>query len=90
MKEQKGIKRVVSLLADDEVAEFYPGFSVDATMQEAFGPTGYVRKSLAQPDSHAVISAAFKSAREAGDPIVIHCSAGETRASLGWYGCNKK
>lgn len=83
MKEEKGIKRVLSLLGDDEAAEFYPDMSIDDTMRQAFGPAAYARTSVFKPDALAVISAALKAARDAGDAIVIHCSGGEGRASLG-------
>lgn len=79
---QKGIKRVLSLLGDDEKC-YYKDVDIDVAMVEEFGEGNYTRTSVFTPDSREIMSGAMKTARQAGDAIVIHCSGGEGRAGLG-------
>lgn len=81
MKAQ-GVQRVLSLLGDDEKAEFYPTFDIDSIMGAEFGSGHYVRTSVIKPHSREKISAALRAAREAHETIVIHCSGGTGRAAL--------
>lgn len=81
MKAQ-GIKRVLSLLGDDEVREFFPWQNIDTDMENAFGKGNYHRTSLYAPNARSVIFDAFSGAKESGDTIVMHCSGGEGRAAL--------
>lgn len=79
MKE-KGIKRVLSLLGNDE-KEYYK-VDIDAAMIAEFGDPNYTRTSVFSPDARELMSAALRAAREAGETIVMHCSGGEGRAAL--------
>lgn len=76
----KGIKRVLSLLGDDE--KTYYKVDIDAAMIAEFGAANYTRISVFSPDARDVLSGALNTAREAGDTIVMHCSGGEGRAAL--------
>lgn len=79
----QGIKRVLSLLGDDEKTEFYPGVDIDAAMTAEFGQQNYTRTSVFKPESRQLMSTALLAAKEANEAIVIHCSGGEGRAALG-------
>lgn len=81
MKSQ-GIKRVLSLLGDDEKADFYPDFDIDSVMASEFGLDNYTRTSVFKQDSREKTSAALRAAREAGDAIVMHCSGGAGRGAM--------
>lgn len=78
----KGVKRVLSLLGDDE-KDYYKDLDIDAVMREEFGEENYTRTSVFSPNAKEVMSAAMSAAREAGDAIVMHCSGGGGRAALG-------
>lgn len=80
MKEQ-GVQRVLSLLGDDEKAFF--ATDIDAAMAEHFGSGKYARTSVFSADAKQVMANAIKAARESDEKIVIHCSGGEGRATLG-------
>lgn len=80
MKSQ-GIKRVLSLLSDDEKADFYPDLDIDSVMTSEFGRGNYTRTSVFKPESREKTSAALRAAREAGESIVMHCSGGGGRAT---------
>lgn len=77
-----GVKRVLSLLGDDEIVEFFPGFSIDDVMTEAFGQGMYTRTSVFVPTARSTMSEALGAAKVSGETIVMHCSGGEGRASL--------
>lgn len=77
-----GIKRVLSLLGDDEVVEFNPGLDIDAIMTDEFGKDCYTRTSVFVPTARATMSAALETAKMSGEPIAMHCSGGEGRAAL--------
>lgn len=76
----KDIKRVLSLLGDDE-KEYY-GVDIDDAMIAEFGAGNYKRTSVFSPEARDIISKALRAAREAGQNIVMHCSGGEGRAAL--------
>lgn len=78
----KGIKRVLSLLGDDEASDYYSGVDIDAIMREAFGDDKYTRTSVFADNGYHVMSKALADARASGDTIVMHCSGGEGRAAL--------
>lgn len=78
----KGIKRVLSLLGDDEAEEYYPGINIDQLMTEAFGSDNYTRTSVFVPTARTTMSDALAAAKIASEPIVMHCSGGEGRAAL--------
>lgn len=78
----KGVKRVLSLLGDDEVEEYYPEQNIDKVMSEAYGEENYTRTSVFASNSRSVMSDALAKAKASGDSIVMHCSGGEGRAAL--------
>lgn len=78
----KGIRRVLSLLGDDEKVDFFPSLDLDAEMTAAFGPECYTRTSVFTPGAHSVMSGALAAAKAANEPIVMHCAGGEGRAGL--------
>lgn len=78
----KGINRVLSLLGDDEVSDYYPGLDLDEMMSAAFGQGNYMRTSVFAENSYDDICRAIASALESGDAIVMHCSGGEGRAAI--------
>lgn len=78
-----GITHVLSLLGDDEKADFYDGFDVDEEMNSFFGGENYTRTSVFVPGAIDVMRAALERARKAQETIVIHCSGGAGRAALG-------
>lgn len=80
--QSKGIKRVLSLLGDDEVTDYYPNIDLDQTMRSSFGDNQYTRISVFASNAYDVMSRAISDAKESGDPIVMHCSGGEGRAAL--------
>ena len=71
----RGVRRVLSLLGDDEIA--WHGGDLDAAMRRDF--SRYDRTSVFAPGARDVALAAFDAAREAGEPIVMHCSGGRAR-----------
>jgi len=75
-----GVTRVVSLLGDDEVADWYTQ-DLDAVMDAAM--TDYARTSVFADGAKAVLEAAFQRAHDACEAFVVHCSGGTGRASLG-------
>lgn len=78
-----GIKRVLSMLGDDEKEEYYPEFDLDSLMTDAFGEGKYTRTSVFVEGARDTMLAAMHAAKEANETIVIHCSGGEGRAALG-------
>ncbi|KAI0567493.1 Protein-tyrosine phosphatase-like protein [Gracilaria domingensis] len=76
-----GVKRVLSLLGDDE--KDYYKFDIDQEMTTAFGEGKYNRTSVFVSNSRDVIVSALDAAHKAEEPIVIHCSGGEGRAAIG-------
>lgn len=76
-----GIKRVLSLLGEDEKV-FYKDLDIDEVMIAQFGEGNYTRTSVFREGAKQKISAAFAAAREAQEPIVMHCSGGGGRAAL--------
>ncbi|CAN8067085.1 unnamed protein product [Agarophyton chilense] len=77
----RGIKRVLSLLGNDE--KDYFKFDIDQVMTTAFGEGKYTRTSVFAPHSRDVIISALDAALKSQEPIVIHCSGGEGRAAIG-------
>lgn len=78
----KGIKRVLSLLGNDEAEEYFPGQKIDILMTEAFGKENYTRTSVFAPNSHSIMSDTLAAAKSSGESVVMHCSGGEGRATL--------
>ena len=74
----RGVRRVLSLLGDDEIAWY--ASDLDAAMRRDF--SRYDRTSVFAPGARDVALAAFDAAREAGEPIVMHCSGGQGRAGI--------
>ncbi|PXF44081.1 hypothetical protein BWQ96_06162 [Gracilariopsis chorda] len=77
----KGILRVLSFLGDDE--KDYYKCDIDQEMINAFGEGKYTRTSVFAPNSKQVILNAIDAAHKAAEPIVMHCSGGEGRTSIG-------
>ena len=75
------IKRVLSLLGDDEV-QWYAE-DLDAAMREAFGKDRYHRTSVHSEDALSIMHMAFTAAYDSKEKIVVHCSGGSGRAPLG-------
>lgn len=78
----KGVNRVLNLLGDDEVQEYYPGLNIDEMMRASFGQDKYTRTSVFTENAYKEICKAISVARESGDIIVMHCSGGEGRAAI--------
>jgi len=78
----RGIKRVLSLLGDDEKA-YYKDLDIDEVMMAEFGERNYARTSVFKEGARQVMSDALTAAREANETIAIHCSGGSGRAGLG-------
>mmetsp|Transcript_13752 Transcript_13752/g.20763 ORF Transcript_13752/g.20763 Transcript_13752/m.20763 type:complete len:205 (-) Transcript_13752:191-805(-) len=74
-----GIKRVLSLLGDDEVKWY--GFDLEQRMRDEF--SSYTRVPMFQGDAKTALESAVTAAREAKEPIVLHCSGGGGRCGLG-------
>lgn len=79
----QGIKRVLSLLGDDEKVDYFPDMDIDAVMTDAFGQGCYVRTSVFVDGARDVMTKALAEAKDKNQPIVVHCSGGEGRAALG-------
>lgn len=78
---KKGIVHVLSFLGDDEL-DYYK-CDIDEEMRNAFGEGKYIRTSIFAPNSKQVILDAIDAAHKAAEPIVMHCSGGEGRTSIG-------
>lgn len=78
----KGVNRVLSLLGDDEVKDYYPGLDIDEMMRVSFGQDKYTRTSVFTENAYEEICKAISAAQESGDTIVMHCSGGEGRAAI--------
>ncbi|CEM14043.1 unnamed protein product [Vitrella brassicaformis CCMP3155] len=81
MKEH-GVKRILSLLGDDEV-EWYAEPIETTLAKHGFDSTHYSRTSVFKPGAMDVMLAAFQAAEAANERIVVHCSGGTGRATLG-------
>ena len=80
--QEKGVKRILSLLGDDEI-EWYAEPIADTLVTHGFDSEHYTRTGVFVDGARDVILDAFKRADAAGEKIVVHCSGGGGRASLG-------
>lgn len=84
----RGVTRVLSLLADDEIEEFYAD-DVEARMRSEFcGADGSTTRYRRVPNARELsgqvaIAQAVRDAFEADEKIVVHCSGGGGRCGLG-------
>eukprot|EP00668_Euglena_longa_P038348 GGOE01049348.1.p1 GENE.GGOE01049348.1~~GGOE01049348.1.p1 ORF type:complete len:186 (+),score=44.25 GGOE01049348.1:63-560(+) len=81
MKAQ-GIHHILSLLGDDEV-QWYQEPIEETLTKNGFQTENYSRTSVFAANAAQVCLDAFKRADAAGEKIVVHCSGGSGRGSLG-------
>ena len=81
--QENGVRRILSLLGDDEV-EWYAEPIADSLAAHGFDGNHYTRAGVFVDGAVEVMLDAFKRADAAGEKIVVHCSGGGGRASLGF------